>query len=64
MKCSAKFYGMQVSMTRQYGDFKKLIFTTITHDNKKNWSKNCRLHIIRESQRERKKCENKYNHDN
>ena len=35
MKCSAKFYGMQVSMTRQYGDFKKLIFTTITHDNKK-----------------------------
>ena len=21
MKCSAKFYGMQVSMTRQYGDF-------------------------------------------
>ena len=32
MKYFGKFYGMQVSMTNQSGDFKKLLFTTITHN--------------------------------
>ena len=33
IKCDGKFYGMQVSMTQQSGDFLKLIFTIITHNN-------------------------------
>ena len=33
MKCSRKLYGTHVSMTKQSGDFQKLIFkTTITHN--------------------------------
>ena len=32
MKCSGKFYVVQVSMTQQSGDFKELLFTTITHN--------------------------------
>ena len=31
MKCSGKFYGIQVSMT-QHGNFWEIIFTTITHN--------------------------------
>ena len=37
MKCSGKFYGMQVSMTKQSGDFQKLIFTTFTHNGNNNF---------------------------
>ena len=29
MKCSRKFYGMQVNMNKLSGDFWKLVFTTI-----------------------------------
>ena len=33
MKCCKIFYDMHVSMTKQSGDFQKLIFTeTITHN--------------------------------
>ena len=32
MKRSEKFFGMQVSMTQQSGDFWKLMFTIITHN--------------------------------
>ena len=33
MKCFRKFYGTHVSMSKQSGEFKMLIFTTtITHD--------------------------------
>lgn len=35
-KCSGKFSGMRVSMTKQSGDFEKLIFTTITHNSNNN----------------------------
>ena len=36
MKCSGKFYGMQVSMTQQSGDFEKIIFTIVTHNRRQN----------------------------
>ena len=35
MKCSGKFYGMQVSMAKESGDFWKLIFTKIAHNTTK-----------------------------
>ena len=32
IKYSGKFYGMQISMTKQSGEIKKCIFTIITHN--------------------------------
>ena len=41
MICSGKFYGMQVSMTQQSGNFWKIIFTTITHNKRSSETAKC-----------------------